>query len=198
MSEILQLQTCVSPNWTNGYNREYPLQKIVINFTSVRNRMYSPTLARWMQMDPAGYVDGLNLYAAFNGAPAELTDAWGKAARGPHPWAGHGSTGSEFNTHIANPEIGPGANPDAEFASIDVSWTEIRLSRVTLLESPGSADDMPWNDYRLPAGRIGDAIDWYGIAVDAVCDGHKWHAEGTIKYAGWILIDTTKLREIIA
>ena len=45
-----------------------------------RNRVYSPTLGRWMQTDPAGYVDGLNLYEALNGSPADNVDPLGLEA----------------------------------------------------------------------------------------------------------------------
>lgn len=39
--------------------------------------MYSPTLGRWMQMDPAGYVDGANLYQFVNSQPVNGTDPAG-------------------------------------------------------------------------------------------------------------------------
>ncbi|MCF8069327.1 MAG: DUF6531 domain-containing protein [Desulfobacterales bacterium] len=46
-----------------------------------RNRMYSPMLGRFMQKDPAGYVDGLNLYAYVLNNPLMYTDPMGLMAR---------------------------------------------------------------------------------------------------------------------
>ena len=43
----------------------------------VRNRMYHPTLGRWMQRDPAGYVDGMSLYEYVAGDPIGGIDPWG-------------------------------------------------------------------------------------------------------------------------
>lgn len=42
-----------------------------------RNRMYSPTLGRFLQRDPAGYVDGMNLYAYVLNNPLAYLDPWG-------------------------------------------------------------------------------------------------------------------------
>ena len=42
-----------------------------------RNRMYSAELGRFMQRDPAGYVDGMNLYAYVRNNPLRYLDPWG-------------------------------------------------------------------------------------------------------------------------
>lgn len=44
-----------------------------------RNRDYSPTLGRWMQQDPAGYVDGANLYEFVGDSPVDRTDPSGRS-----------------------------------------------------------------------------------------------------------------------
>ena len=46
-----------------------------------RNRMYSPVLGRFLQRDPAGYVDGLNLYAYTMNNPLSYLDPDGLIAR---------------------------------------------------------------------------------------------------------------------
>jgi RHS repeat-associated protein len=48
---------------------------------SFQRREYDPTLGRWMQQDPAGYVDGKNLYQALLGAPTEFDDMTGLEAQ---------------------------------------------------------------------------------------------------------------------
>jgi len=44
---------------------------------TVRNRHYDPILGRWLERDPAGYVDGGNLYQYAGGAPLTCTDGLG-------------------------------------------------------------------------------------------------------------------------
>jgi len=41
---------------------------------------YSPTLGRWLERDPAGYVDGANLYEALNSDPIGYVDPMGLQA----------------------------------------------------------------------------------------------------------------------
>jgi RHS repeat-associated protein len=43
----------------------------------VRNRSYHPTLGRWMQRDPIGYVDGMGLYEYVGSEPVAWTDPSG-------------------------------------------------------------------------------------------------------------------------
>jgi len=43
----------------------------------VRHRMYSPTLARWLQRDPAGYVAGMNVYTYGGNSPTSVHDPFG-------------------------------------------------------------------------------------------------------------------------
>jgi RHS repeat-associated protein len=45
-----------------------------------QRREYDPTLGRWMQQDPAGYVDGKNLYQALLDAPTDFNDMTGLQA----------------------------------------------------------------------------------------------------------------------
>ncbi len=42
-------------------------------------RTYSPTLGRWLQRDPAEYIDGVNLYEAMRSNPVVFTDPFGDA-----------------------------------------------------------------------------------------------------------------------
>ncbi len=42
-----------------------------------RNRDYSATLGRWVEQDPALYLDGMNRYQAYGGGPTNLRDSIG-------------------------------------------------------------------------------------------------------------------------
>ncbi|MCP4401559.1 MAG: RHS repeat-associated core domain-containing protein [bacterium] len=42
-----------------------------------RARIYSPELGRFLQTDPLGYVNGLNLYAYVGNNPASWRDPYG-------------------------------------------------------------------------------------------------------------------------
>ncbi|WP_310496458.1 RHS repeat-associated core domain-containing protein [Sandarakinorhabdus sp.] len=43
-------------------------------------RVYSPTLGRFLQSDPIGYGDGMNMYAYVGGDPVNMSDPTGKAS----------------------------------------------------------------------------------------------------------------------
>ena len=51
-----------------------------------RARIYSPDLGRFLQVDPLGYVDGLNLYAYVGNNPASWVDPYGQSTS--IPWEG--------------------------------------------------------------------------------------------------------------
>jgi|GEM_PF-6481062 len=48
-----------------------------------RNRMYDARMGRFLQRDPAGYVDGVNLYAYVSNSPLVFNDPSGLTARSP-------------------------------------------------------------------------------------------------------------------
>ncbi len=50
----------------------------------VRHRAYDPALQRWLQPDPAGFIDGLNLYAYCGNEPFGLYDPMGLEAQWHH------------------------------------------------------------------------------------------------------------------
>jgi hypothetical protein len=60
--------------------------------------MYSPTLGRWMQQDPMGYVDGGNLYQAYNSNSGIFHDPSGTRAVYYTAYIDTTTKPSEFNT----------------------------------------------------------------------------------------------------
>ncbi|MDN3249778.1 RHS repeat-associated core domain-containing protein [Streptomyces sp. ZSW22] len=65
-------------------------------------RYYAPWLGRWASPDPAGAVDGLNLYAYVRDNPAALEDVSGLAGEDPLVTARRGATGARYDEQFAN------------------------------------------------------------------------------------------------
>ena len=51
-----------------------------------RNRNYSPSLGRWINQDPAGYINGANTYQFVGSNPVGNVDPDGTQAYGVHPY----------------------------------------------------------------------------------------------------------------
>jgi RHS repeat-associated protein len=60
-------------------------------------RFYDPSLGRWLTPDPAGFVDGVNLYAYVNNSPINRLDLFGLAGEDPH-----NLTPLQFNINISS------------------------------------------------------------------------------------------------
>ena len=75
-------------------------------------RTYSPRLGRWLQRDPLGYVDGVNMYAYAGSSPTNLIDPLGLTSLLPEaPGSGYDPMLGPFG---GDDEIGPPLPPKPE------------------------------------------------------------------------------------
>jgi RHS repeat-associated protein len=75
---------------SSSYGQVYLFQGLrydnATGFYHARNRDFSPVYGRWIQQDPAGYVDGLNLYQAHSSNPVSRVDPTGLWDEAGHFW----------------------------------------------------------------------------------------------------------------
>ena len=133
------------------------------NLWHYRQRAYSPDLGRFLQRDPLGTADGLNMYAYVGNRPLRFTDPLGLAAR---------------STPESNPD-NPGSNPDLGQPGVpDPGPLGLRPGA---LPSTGDLHDRtmlrgPYSDYRIrpilpnPGDVFRSAVEGVHNAIDAALE----------------------------
>lgn len=117
-----------------------------------KNRHYSPKLGRFLEPDPIGFGDGLNMYTYVGNNPMNMVDLLGRAGTpspGGSPGGGGGGGGGglpPFNTPPVNP------NKSQPFSNKDVAIMDAlnkiqNLSQVTGREYNGAVYRGPGNTY---------------------------------------------------
>ncbi|WP_330924937.1 RHS repeat-associated core domain-containing protein [Candidatus Sororendozoicomonas aggregata] len=71
-----------------------------------RNRYYDPQIGRFTQLDPKGFIDGVNRYAYVMNSPVNYVDPWGLSASSPIFNFDSGGIGSGQNNTIDPYSIG--------------------------------------------------------------------------------------------
>ena len=126
--------------------------------------MYAPTLGRFLQRDPLGYTDGMNMYAYVTNNPANYLDPMGLAARSV--WNGLKSAGNAITSAFSSNN---NINYDGSAASIRAHMQGSEngsieplsiISEVKDYIAKNPISNKPSNIYAQTASLSGNPIDY--------------------------------------
>ena len=154
-----------------------------LSLSAARYRNYHPTLGRWIERDPEGYVDGMSLYQYCRSNPAGMTDPTGLEGD-ENAWADfeawmaeedYGSSGSQgtpaaasgpvnlpgFNDKISltiDPNMRGGNSPGAPVAPSDLQTPTVNIDPNTQPDTIAPAVHAAPTDWRDPTLNINPSI----------------------------------------
>jgi RHS repeat-associated protein len=165
----------VSPESTRVKSRDGPLN-------AARYRNYHPTLGRWIERDPAGYLDGPNLHAYVSGNPAISVDPSGLCGEtAPQPAA----LAADRRQPPA-PPLPPLAPPD----SLPFEWWKPPIDpfKPPPFDCPGWAIGEPeWMRWGIGQPRWM----WWGPPLWALDPWVRWAFLNTnLKFCPFLIVDT--------
>jgi len=119
----------------------------VTGFYYYGGRYYAPWLGRWASADPAGFIDGPNMYAFVGGNPVTFADL-----------GGYGKV-KKTKKHVIPPGAHPYARPGARTSPRDLSSTNLRIREASASGDPRSGN---------PRGIASEVTDYRWSAADPI------------------------------